>query len=76
MWWNIIIGLVLNYVSWLLRPQPEPPPAGTIDDVSVPKTEEGAEIGWVYGSVWIKDAQVHWFGDFATEPIKSKQGKK
>lgn len=76
MWWNLIVGLVLNLVSYLLRPQPEPPPAGTIDDLSVPRTEEGAEIGVIYGSVWIKDPQVAWYGDFGTEAIRSRQGKK
>lgn len=76
MWWNLVFGLVLSYISWLLTPVPEPPEAGTLADFKIPRTEQGAELGLVYGTVWIRDPQVHWYGDFATKPIKSKQGKK
>jgi len=76
MWWNLIIGLLLSIVSYLLRPKPEPPKAGTLDDVGIPKVEEGKELGWVYGTVWIKDPQVHWYGDFRTIPIRTSTGKK
>lgn len=76
MFWNFVIGLVLQVVSFLLRPQPEGPKAGTISDVKVPRAQEGEELGYVWGTVWIKDPQVHWYGDFRAIPIKTKQSKK
>lgn len=76
MWWNLILGVVMTVISWLLRPKPEPPKAGTLADFNAPKAEEGAELGWVYGTVWIKDPQVHWYGDWRTIPVKTSEGKK
>lgn len=76
MFWNFVIGLVLQAISFLLRPAPEGPKAGTISDVNVPRAREGEELGCVWGTVWIKDPQVAWYGDFRTIPVKTKQSKK
>lgn len=76
MWWNLIIGLVLAAASFLLRSPPEPPQAGTVSDVNVPRAREGEAIGRVYGTVWIRDPQVHWYGHFKTIPVKTSEGKK
>lgn len=73
---NLLLGIVANLVSVLLSPRPEAPKPGTMDDVDIPRTEEGAEIGAAYGSPWIKSAQIHWWGDFSSEPIRSSSGKK
>lgn len=76
MWWNLLLGIVLNFVSFLLRPKPEPPPASTLADVNIPITKEGTEFGKVYGTVWIDSALIHWYGDFKSVPIRKKSGKK
>lgn len=73
---NLLIGFAFSYISYLLRPKPEAPKAGTLSDFNIPRSEEGAEIGKVYGGVWITDMQVVWYGDFKTEAIRSKVGKK
>lgn len=76
MWTNLIIGLVMSLIGVLLRPKPEQPKPSTIDDVKIPITEEGQEVGKVYGTVWMKAPQVVWYGDFQASPIKKKQPKK
>ena len=76
MWVNLLISLVLSLVGFLLRPKPEPPKASTIEDLKIPITEEGQEIGKVYGTVWLKAPQIVWYGDFDADPIKKKQPKK
>lgn len=76
MWVNLLVGLLLSAVSYLLRPPPPEPKAQEFDESRIPKTREGEEIGRVYGTVWIKDAHVHWAGDFDTEPVKTDQPKK
>jgi hypothetical protein len=76
MWVNLIIGLILTAIGFLLRPKPEPPKPNTLDDFDVPVTKEGAEVGKVYGTVWIDAPQIVWYGDFKAEAIKKKEPKK
>lgn len=73
---NLIIGLILSFVSFLLAPKPQPPKAATLDDIDVPVTKEGTEIGVAYGTVWIDSPQIVWYGDFEAIPIRSRSGKK
>ena len=69
MWANLLIGLVLNYVSYLLTPKPQAPtPAEDID--GVPRASEGDPIMVDYGSPWNLSPQVAWYGDFSSEAIK------
>lgn len=76
MWVNLIIGLVLSLVSAFLRPKPEPPKPNTIGDFNIPITKEGQEVGIVYGTAWIYSPQIVWYGDFKTEPVKTRTEKK
>ena len=73
---NFAIGLVFSYISFLLRPTPEPPKAATLDDVDIPVAKQGQEIAKIYGTVWMRSPNVHWYGDFKTVPIKATSGKK
>lgn len=73
---NLFIGIAFSWVSWLLRPKPEPPKAATIDDFNIPITKQGQEIPVIYGTVWLKATQVHWYGDFGQRAIRTTQGKK
>lgn len=73
---QLLLGLAAAFVSYLLTPRPEPPPPAELDDFDIPRAEEGAEIGYAAGSPWIKSAQVHWYGDFRSEAIKSSGSKK
>lgn len=72
---RIGIGLILYVGYELLRPRdPIPEPAGK-DELGVPRATEGDEIGFVYGTEWIKSPQVAWFGDYKTKPVRAG-GKK
>lgn len=77
MWALIGLSLLISLVLFFLfkKPIPEQPPvaAGELD---IPKVNEGDEVGRVHGSYWIKDPQVAWFGDQASEPIKKSGGGK
>lgn len=70
MWVNLLIGVALSYVSYLLTPKPKGPKAATLDDFDIPKSEEGTEIGIAHGSPWITSMHVHWYGDFDSKAIK------
>lgn len=73
MWW--LVGLLVVGVSLLLirPPETEPLLAGEVD---IPKAEEGEALGRVYGTVWLSDPQVHWWGDVSAVPIHQESGGK
>lgn len=72
----LLVGLLVLGISVLLiRSQPDTDPI-TAGEVDIPKVEEGEELGRVYGTYWISDPQVHWWGDVDAVPIKSSSGGK
>lgn len=73
---NLLISAAASYVYFLLSPKPKPPKPATLEDFDIPKAEEGQSIGKVFGTVLVRDATVHWYGDLKTRAIKSKSGKK
>lgn len=73
---QIVVGAILSWVGSLFAPKQEPPKAADLGDFNIPKAEEGAEIGKVFGTVTIRDPHVAAYGDLRSEPIRSKAGKK
>lgn len=66
---KLLLGLALSIISAALSYRK---PENTIeaeDEVGYPKTEEGSEIGKVFGTVWVKSPQVVWSGDLKTKAI-------
>lgn len=49
------------------------PPALT--DFNVPTVEDGRPVAMVFGTVWIDDPNILWYGDLETYPIKASGGK-
>jgi len=76
MWLQIGLAVLSALVLYFFREKQEGPRPATLDDFNVPKTTEGEEIGKIYGTVWITDPQVVWYGDFTAEDVKSSGGKK
>lgn len=73
---KLIVGLIFTFIAYALAPKPKPPAAATLEDFDIPKADEGDAIGKVFGTVLIRNATVHWYGDLKTEAIKEKSGKK
>lgn len=73
---KLILGLVFSYISMLLAPKQEGPKPATLEDFDIPKAEEGAEYGKVFGTPIIRDPQVADYGDLRVRPIRAKGGKK
>ncbi len=76
MWWRLILGVVLNFAASLFIKPPPGPTANQLSDFGIPRADEGARIIDFAGTVWIDNAHVAWYGDFASRAIKQKGGKK
>ncbi len=77
MGWEWVVYLVVAAViSVALAPKPPAPKAPELSEVEAPTAEEGKPIGVVFGEVIVKSANVVWYGDIGTTPIRKKGGKK
>lgn len=76
MFWRLIIGIALSFLSTLFKKPPPTPQASTLSDFAVPRADEGARIFDFAGTVWRKDPHVAWYGHFGSEALREKGGKK
>jgi len=72
--WALIFGWIISAaVSFLLTPKPQTPNRRQIEaatEAEVPVAKEGGAIAVVFGTVWIKNPTVVWYGDLRAEPIR------
>lgn len=75
---QLLIGLVLNIVAYLIMPKPKAPQPAETKDLEDPTAEAGRPLPVVFGSVRVKGLNILWFGEKKTvmRPLKSSGGKK
>lgn len=76
MWIPLIMFVASLVIGYLLRPKTEytaPKPAG-IDDFNMPVASVGKDIPVVFGTCWVADPNVVWYGDLSNEPILQEGG--
>lgn len=73
---NLLLYVATAALSYALGPKPQGPKASGIEDFNFPTNNEGKEISVCFGTCWIRDPHVQWFGDLKNRPIKAKGGKK
>jgi hypothetical protein len=76
MWFQLVVILVSALLSYLLKPKPEQPKPASLTDFTLPTAEAGRPVPVIFGRPRIKGANVIWYGDLGTRPIKTKSGKK
>jgi len=75
MWVQLAILIVCAILSYALAPKPQTPAPDTLSDVSVPTIELGKPVSVAFGTVWVDDSNVLWFGDLSSQPIMASGGK-
>lgn len=75
MWQIIIVQLVISALIYIISPRPPKPAAPSAGKFDVPAPRLGRNLRVVFGEVWIEDADLTYFGNQATAPIKKKGGK-
>lgn len=77
-WDDIAIAIVMVIAAAYTaanQPKTPTPVALTLDDVKAPVAEVGKEIPVVFGTREISDANVVWYGNLRTKPVKVSSGK-
>lgn len=75
MWWEIVRFVIMVAISYALTPKPK---SQTVlpQQLEAPTAAEGKEIPVLFGTRDISNANIVWYGDISTVPIKSSGGKK
>lgn len=80
MGWGLVFFVativISAYLSYTMRPDPPDAVKPAFEDLEVPTVSASAPIPRVYGTKWLKSANVVWYGDLRTEPIKKESGGK
>src|SRR5690606_36501010 len=76
MWAYLAVLSVSVLIQYALQPKPPQPPSAELKAIDAPTADEGRPVPVVFGTVLVKSANVVWYGDLRTTPIKSKGGKK
>lgn len=75
---QLLVGLVLNIVAYLIMPKPKAPQPAETKDLEDPTAEAGRPLPVVFGSLRIKGLNIIWYGEKATvmRVLQSTGGKK
>jgi hypothetical protein len=78
MWMWIVLYVAMTLVSSLLRPKPTIQNAkpGTIGDKDMPIASQSTPIPVVFGTVWITQPNVVWWGNLRVTAIRRSSGGK
>lgn len=76
MWTAIAVLVISVLVQYALQPKTPQPQAPEFKDFDAPTAEEGRPVPVVFGTVLVRSANVVWYGDLRTTPIRAKGGKK
>lgn len=69
---QLAIAVFMMVVSIALRPKVKQPKPEGVKDLEEPTAEAGRTMSKVWGTITIKDGNVLWHGDKATETIQVK----
>jgi hypothetical protein len=73
MFWFFVVFVVAFAIAYATMPKPTAPELGTVRS---PTAEAGRPIPVLFGTRWIKQTNVVWYGDIKTEAVRKKGGKK
>jgi hypothetical protein len=74
MWTQILVWVITTVIGALLAPRPPKPQSPTPGNLDVPVAEAGKPIPVLFGTRVIRQANVVWYGDVKTTPIKQSSG--
>lgn len=76
MFWNIIIGLALMIIGYMIMPKPKGPKPDAVRDLENPTADAGRPIPVLFGEMTLKAPNYLGYWDVATVKKKKKSKKK
>jgi hypothetical protein len=73
MWIALIVAVGFFLLAQLMIPT-QKAKAGTFDDFDFPRIDDGSPVYYIAGRVKVDSANLLWYGDFSSKPIKKKSG--
>lgn len=64
---QLLIGLALSFISFLLTPRPKVSKPSEVQDLQSPTAEAGRPQPVVFGTVLIESPNVLWYGEKRTQ---------
>lgn len=75
MGWELIAAwLISAALAAAFAPKPPEPKAAALADFSVPTADPNRSIPVIFGTVWVNDPNIVWYGHLTTEKIKEDGG--
>lgn len=62
-----VVATAINVVAYIIMPKPKGPKPDAVQSAQNPTASAGKPIPVVFGTIFIKEVNVLWFGDKATE---------
>lgn len=76
MFWNLLIGLALMIIGYLLMPKPKQPKPAEMSELEGPTADQAAQIVKIFGDITIQSPNILWYGNIANVRKKKKSRKK
>jgi hypothetical protein len=74
--WNLIIGLALMIIGYLLMPKPKQPKPAEMSELEGPTADSSAPIIAIFGDITVKSPNILGSWNIATVRKKKKSRKK
>lgn len=65
-WTQLLIGLALNIVGYMLMPKPKTVKPDGAKDMDAPTADAGRPVPVVFGTITVRGLNVLWYGDKST----------
>jgi hypothetical protein len=75
---NLLLGVGLNIVAYLIMPKPKPPKPESVKDLDDPTAGTGRPLPVVFGSMRVQGLNILWYGEKSTimRQMRKKSSKK
>jgi len=75
-WVQLAIWVVSYFIAAATQPKPPKPKPALLEDFQFPQCDDGTPQAVIFGDVWTQDWMVLGVGNYRTQAIKQKGGKK